>query len=116
MAGPELHEQHAHLRVADGVAAHVPDAAWKQFAEAQTAEEFCSSWLVIQANVIGGVSDGVVVLQKPGGVSFAPVAFFPEESPRHSHLGKISERVLAEGRGVVEPVETDDTSSLGPRY
>ena len=98
MSGPELHEQHAHLRVAESLAAHVPDAAWKQFAQAQTAEEFCGSWLVIQANVIGGVSDGVVVLQKPGGASFAPVAFFPEDSPRRSHLAAVSERVLAEGR------------------
>ncbi|HUU72613.1 MAG TPA: HlyD family efflux transporter periplasmic adaptor subunit, partial [Burkholderiales bacterium] len=96
--------------------AHVPDAAWKQFAQAQTAEEFCGSWLVIQANVIGGVSDGVVVLQKPGGTSFAPVAFFPEESARRSHLASISERVLAEGRGVVEPVETEDADAIGPRY
>ncbi len=82
MTEPELHELHSRLRVADSAAAHVPDAAWKQFAQAQTAEEFCGSWLVIQANVIGGVSDGVVVLQKPGGTTFAPVAFFPEESPR----------------------------------
>jgi len=116
MAGPELHEPHARLHVADSAVAHVPDAAWKQFAQAQTADEFCGSWLVIQANVIGGVSDGVVVLQKPGGSSFAPVAFFPEESPRRSHLAAISERVLAEGRGVVEPVEVDDESALGPRY
>jgi RND family efflux transporter MFP subunit len=116
MAGPELHEPHAHLRVADSVAAHVPDAAWKQFAQAQTAEEFCGSWLVIQANVIGGVSDGVVVLQKPGATTFAPVAFFPEESPRRSHLASVSERVLAEGRGVVEPVETEDADAIGPRY
>jgi len=116
MAGPELHEYHPRLRVADSAAAHVPDAAWKQFAQAQTAEEFCGSWLVIQANVIGGVSDGVVVLQKPGGTTFAPVAFFPEESPRRSHLAAVSERVLAEGRGVVEPVELDDEDALGPRY
>jgi hypothetical protein len=116
MAGPELHEPHAHLRVADSVAAPVPDAAWKQFAQAQTAEEFCGSWLVIQANVIGGVSDGVVVLQKPGATTFAPVAFFPEESPRRSHLASVSERVLAEGRGVVEPVETEDADAIGPRY
>jgi RND family efflux transporter MFP subunit len=116
MAGPELHEYHPRLRVADSVAAQVPDAAWKRFAQAQTAEEFCGSWLVIQANVIGGVSDGVVVLQKPGGTSYAPVAFFPEDSPRRSHLASVSERVLAEGRGVVEPLETEDADALGPRY
>ncbi len=116
MTEPELHELHSRLRVADSAAAHVPDAAWKQFAQAQTAEEFCGSWLVIQANVIGGVSDGVVVLQKPGGTTFAPVAFFPEESPRRSHLATISERVLAEGRGVVEPLEHDDNEAPGPRY
>lgn len=116
MAGPELHEQHPHLRVAGSDTARVPDAAWKQFAQAQTAEEFCGSWLVIQASVIGGVSDGVVVLQKPGGSTFAPVAFFPEEGARRSHLASVSERVLAEGRGVVEPVETDDAEAIGPRY
>ena len=116
MAEPELHEHHAHLRVADGASAHSPEAAWKQFARAQSAEEFCASWLVIQANLIGGVSDGVVVLQKPGSSSFAPVAFFPEEAPRHKHLAAVSERVLSEGKGIVEPADADDPEAIGPRY
>jgi RND family efflux transporter MFP subunit len=116
MVEPELHGHHAHLRVADSVATHAPDAAWKQFAQAQSAEEFCASWLVIQANVIGGVSDGVVVLQKPGSTSFAPVAFLPEDSPRHTQLASVSERVLAEGKGVVETLEIDDPDAIGPRF
>ncbi len=75
---PEIHEIRSHLQVAELAARRASEQAWKQFAQAQTPEEFCSSWLIIQCHTIGGVSDGVVVMQKPGTKSFAPVAFFPE--------------------------------------
>ena len=73
-------------------------------AQAQdSAEAFCRNWLVIQCHAVGGVSDGVVVLLKPGTTSFVPVAFYPEEPKDRAHLAQVSERALQEGQGVVEP-------------
>ena len=94
------------------------EQAWRQFAQGQTPEEFCSSWLLIQSHIIGGVSDGVVVLLKPGTSAFAPVAFYPESTRERTRLAKISERALKEGRGVVEPVEAaaGATQPVEPRY
>ena len=113
----EVHEQRV-LQVADLAGRRAHENAWKHFASAQTAEEFCGSWLVIQCQVIGGVSDGVVVLQKPGTKAFAPVAFFPENSPRDpTRLAEVGERALKEGRGVVQPKEqSDDPDASGARY
>ena len=114
---PEIHEQRV-LQVADLAGRRAHENAWKHFAGAQTPEEFCGSWLVIQCQVIGGVSDGVVVLQKPGTKAFAPVAFFPENSPRdRTRLAEVGERALKEGRGVVQPKEqSDDPDAPGARY
>src|SRR5579859_2905149 len=114
---PEIHEQRV-LQVADLAGRRAHENAWKHFASAQTPEEFCGSWLVIQCQVIGGVSDGVVVLQKPGTKAFAPVAFFPENSPRdRTRLAEVGERALKEGRGVVQPKEqSDDPDASGARY
>ncbi len=81
-------------QVADLAARRAYDQVWQQFAQHQSAEEFCSSWLLIQCNHIGGVSDGVVVLQKPGTSAFAPVAFYPENPTDRAHLAKVSERAL----------------------
>ena len=61
----EVHEQR-NLHVADLAVRRLSEQAWTQFAQAQTIEEFCGNWLIIQCHAIGGVSDGVVVLQKPG--------------------------------------------------
>ena len=114
----EVHEQRAVLQVTDLAGRRAHEQAWKHFAGAQSPEEFCGSWLVIQCQIIGGVSDGVVVLQKPGTQSFAPVAFFPENSPRdRARLAEVGERALKEGRGVVQAKEqTGDAGAPATRY
>jgi len=101
---PEMHEQRT-FHLAEVGVRRASEQAWKLFSHAQTLEEFCNSWLVIQCQTIGGVSDGVVILLKPGTSKFAPVAFYPESPDDRSRLAKVSERALKEGRGVVEPVE-----------
>ena len=100
---PEIHESLGGGQVTDLAARRVYEQAWRQFALQQSVEEFCSSWLVIQCHAIGGVSDGVVVLQKPGTKSFAPVAFYPENPRDRAHLARVSERALKEGQGIVQP-------------
>jgi RND family efflux transporter MFP subunit len=79
------------------------DAAWRQFGAAANPEEFCQSWLALQCHAIARVSDAVVVLQKPGTESFAPLAFWPEGRRDRSRLAGITERALREGRGLVQP-------------
>ena len=79
------------------------DVAWRAFGTASTPEQFCRSWLDLQCHLVGGVIDGVVVLQKPGVATFAPLAFWPEEGGDRSHLTEITERALREGRGIVQP-------------
>ena len=98
---PEIHEDGAPAQVAGLGVRREHEQAWKQFSEAQTIEEFCGSWLAIQCHIIGGVLAGAVVLHKPGSTVLAPVAFFPEGTRDHTHLAKVTERALKEGRGVV---------------
>jgi RND family efflux transporter MFP subunit len=113
----EIHELRSHLHVAEAAPRGAPEQAWKQFAQAQTPEEFCNSWLIIQCHTIGGVSDGVVILQKPGTQSFVPVAFYPENPRDRLHFADLSERALKEGRGIVESQEQPaDPEARGPRY
>jgi len=79
------------------------DQAWRQFGSASSPEEFCRSWLALQCHIIGGVNLAVVVLQKPGTEAFAPLAFWPERSADRTQLAAITEQVLREGRGVIQP-------------
>lgn len=113
---PEIHETLDRGRVADLASRRSYEQAWRQFAQHKSTEEFCSSWLVIQAHAIGGVSDGVVVLLKPGTNAFAPVAYFPETPRDRGHLAKVSERALQTGRGVLEPHEHSEDTDAAPRY
>ncbi len=114
---PEIHETLGRGQVADLAVRRAYERAWRQFAQHQTAEEFCASWLLIQCHHIGGVSDGVVILLKPGTNSFAPVAYYPENPTDRARLAQVSERALQEGRGVAEPQEqSQEAGAGGPRY
>jgi biotin carboxyl carrier protein len=113
-AEQELQQPGSHARVADVGGRRASEQAWRQFAQGSTPEEFCRGWLLIQCQAIGGVSDAVVVLLKPGTKSFAPVAYYPEPPRDRARLARISERALKEGAGVVEPVEAG--AGAEPRY
>jgi RND family efflux transporter MFP subunit len=114
---PEIHEHYAQGQVADLAGRRAYDQAWRRFAGDQAPEDFCRSWLQIQAHMIGGVSDGVVILVKPGTATFAPVAFFPENPADRTLLAPISERALKEGRGIIEPQTASQApDATGPRY
>ena len=93
--------EHEIRSVADLSARRAREQAWRQFSQARSAEEFCSSWLGIQCQLIGAVSDGVVVLQKPGSTGFVPVAFHPENPSDRGKLAEVTERALKERQGVV---------------
>lgn len=109
---PEIHDSNSPVQVADLAARRGRDQSWKDFAEAQSVEEFCASWLAIQCQVIGGVIDGVVVLQRPGSQAFAPVAFFPNVKRDRGHLAEVTERALKEGRGVINPGNQVDEADV----
>jgi hypothetical protein len=106
---PETRDPRARFHVA-GAARTEPEQAWKQFGQAATPEEFCQGWLTLQCHIIADANDGVVVLQKPGTETFAPLAFWPEGRRDRSHLAEITERALREGRGVVQPRESGSGS------
>ena len=113
---PEIHERYAQGQVADLAGRRAYDQAWRRFAGEQSAEDFCRSWLMIQAHMIGGVSDAVAILVKPGTSTFAPVAFYPENPADRARLAPISERALKEGRGIVEAQPDNQAADAsGPR-
>jgi len=96
--------------VADLSARRTREQAWRQFAQAKSAEEFCASWLAIQAQALGGVSHGVVVLQKPGTAALVPVAFLPDPPIDRAHLVTVTERAAKEGQGVLLRLEAGATA------
>src|SRR3954469_1296952 len=106
--------EHEIRAVADLSARRTREQAWRQFAAARTAEEYCSSWLALQCQSIGAVSDAVVVLQKPGTAVLVPVAFFPDSPSDRSRLAQVTERALKEGQGVLLRLEAGNDD--GQRY
>jgi RND family efflux transporter MFP subunit len=100
----ELHGERSAAPVADLAARRSGrEQAWKRFAQAQSVEEYCGSWLALQCHVIGGVTQAVVVLQKPGQGDLVPVAYFPDAPADRASLARVAERALKEGQGVVLP-------------
>jgi multidrug resistance efflux pump len=90
---------------------------WRRFAEANTIEQFCSSWLALQARMIGEALGGLVVLESPETGSPTPVATWPDGFEPDS-LAAIVERVLKERKGVASKAEADEESGglEEPRY
>jgi RND family efflux transporter MFP subunit len=100
---PEIHDERGGAPVADLVARRAREHAWKQFAQAQSVEDYCRSWLAIQCPIIGGVSEALVALQKPGDATLAPAAYFPQPPQGGSRLAAVTERALREGQGILLP-------------
>jgi biotin carboxyl carrier protein len=107
-ANPELNESAAPL--AERQRSEL-DHAWRKFGAAQNPEEFCQSWLALQCHAIGGVNDAVVVMQKPGTDGYAPLAYWPAGQRDRAALAEVTERVLREGRGVVQPRQGGEAAS-----
>ena len=101
-ANPQTRAASARFDLGDAQRAEL-DVAWRRFGGAANPEEFCRAWLELQCRTITGVSDAMVVLQKPGVETFAPLAFWPEGRRERAHLTQIIERALREGRGLLEP-------------
>lgn len=84
-----------------GRVSFLDQALWKQFAEAETPEDYLPAWLALQCRLISGGVSAVVVLGEPDSGSFAPAAFWPEEAVVSPELSAAAEMALAEKRGVV---------------
>src|SRR6266581_889571 len=82
---------------------------WTRLVQTTSEEEFCQTWLRIQARMIQGVSAGLVALARPGSPEFAQVAVWPRDSSEAGALGGVIERVLQERKGVVTRSDGDGT-------
>ena len=78
---------------------------WRVFSEPKSDEQFCQAWLALLCRQLPGVSAGVVLFQATEANTFLPVAVWPEVARDLSYLGKVAERALIEGRGVVHRPE-----------
>jgi RND family efflux transporter MFP subunit len=114
-SSPEMRHAAARFDLADAQRSEL-DLAWRRFGGAAGPEEFCQSWLELQCRLITGVDDALVVLQKPGIETFAPLAFWPESKRERPQLGQVIERVLREGRGLLEPLTGAVALAQRPDY
>ena len=97
-----------HSKSGDGGIAYLDRTLWRQLVEAETDEEFYSSWLGLQCRMINGVHSGIIVLGPPEKGPFAPVAFWPRELREYKSLAGVAERVLKERQGIVIRDESDE--------
>lgn len=82
-------------------------ALWRAFSAPVTEADFCHAWLALLCRQLPGIDAGVVLLQSRQSNTFLPVAVWPEVKRDMSHLGKVAERALVEGKGVVHRTEDD---------
>ncbi len=78
---------------------------WRAFSAPGSDEHFCQAWLALLCRQLQDVAAGVVLFQSGDENTFLPVAVWPEVARDLSFLGKVAERALVEGRGVVHRPE-----------
>lgn len=98
--------------------AYLDHVQWRRLSDAETDEEFCSAWLVLQCRIIGGVHSGVVVLGSPETGQFTPVASWPKRSSDFKNLAEVIERAVKERKGILikNEAEGEAFSAEGARY
>lgn len=80
---------------------------WRAFSAPSSDEKFCQAWLALLCRQLPSVAAGVVLFQSAEANTFLPVAVWPEVARDLSFLGKVAERALIEGRGVVHHPEKE---------
>ncbi|MFQ5937794.1 MAG: HlyD family efflux transporter periplasmic adaptor subunit, partial [Acidiferrobacterales bacterium] len=85
----------------EGAAVERERFVWAQFAEADSADAFCGSWLAIQCRMIADVMGGLVLLGPADAGPFTPAAVWPDVRRSMQHLTAAAERALKERRGLL---------------
>jgi multidrug resistance efflux pump len=91
-------------------------AIWRVFSAPGSDEQFCQAWLALLCRQLPGVGAGVVLFQSTEANTFLPVAVWPEVARDLSYLGKVAERALIEGRGVVHRPENSPEQHIHVAY
>ncbi|MDX9752571.1 MAG: HlyD family efflux transporter periplasmic adaptor subunit [bacterium] len=85
---------------------------WKQFRQSATLREFSQTWLTLQCHQLSNVSQGLVVMRSQGGGDFVPLAFWPKYFQPSAPMAAVTERVLKEEKGLLQPKPTDPDDPL----
>jgi multidrug resistance efflux pump len=75
---------------------------WKKFSNAKTSSEFAHHWLSLQCSYLPGVRRGVVVLGDPKTESYAPAAFWPQDSNGSMNLTRVADFAMEQKKGVLD--------------
>ncbi len=78
------------------------DALWGAFASAQTAAEFCRSWLSLQCVQVVDVHSAMLLLEQDSG-TFVPAAVWPSAQTDVTYLAPAAQQCLSERRGMLLP-------------
>lgn len=89
---------------------------WRAFSTPGSDEQFCQAWLALLCRQLPHVAAGVVLFQSSDENTFLPVAVWPEVARDLSFLGKVAERALVEGRGVVHRPEDKSDRDIHVAY
>jgi multidrug resistance efflux pump len=99
---------------AEAVPGPADGAPWRRFAEAETPETYCGSWLTLMCGTIHGVLGGIVLVASADGVSFSPIAVWPGARRDMRPLATVAERALRDRRGVVLPHDGGNGDGSAP--
>jgi RND family efflux transporter MFP subunit len=89
---------------------------WRSFSAPGSDEQFCQAWLALLCRQLPGVAAGVILFQASTENVFLPVAVWPDVARDLSFLGKVAERALVEGRGVVHRPEDKSDRHIHVAY
>lgn len=89
---------------------------WRAFSSPSSDEQFCQAWLALLCRQLTDIEAGVVLFQSSDENTFLPVAVWPEVARDLSFLGKVAERALMEGRGVVHRPEDKSEQFIHVAY
>lgn len=89
---------------------------WRAFSTPGSDSQFCQAWLALLCRQLSNISAGVVLFQSAEENAFMPVAVWPEVARDLSFLGKVAERALIEGLGVIHRPEDQNNRHIHVAY
>ena len=85
---------------------------WSRMTGAETPERFAATWLEMQAQILGDVTGGVVVLGTPGTGPFTPIAHWPAGAEIGVNISMTAELALSKKQGVVRDIAGQEDDAV----
>ena len=107
MAGPNETGHQRESSDATGGVSVLETALWQTLLANRSDEAFIKAWIALLCRSIDGAGQAILILKRSEDDTFVPAAHWPDDPDNPARLSAVTEKALAQQKGVLTPADTN---------